>query len=514
MSFFNSIKRLFGFGEDDFEEEIGIDATVTPRSALSADSAAENGDEGSGNVGDGDAEVPAPEETPVNIDAIFEHVLKVFNESLPPFIKESVDAEAQRKYLYDTLNESVKVHLENVRTGIAQRMEFEKRREMTQLRKQLHEAGEKARRNEESSGEWKRQQLSAERQKRALAERIHDLENTINELQAEREQFELENKSLVNRLRVCSVQDEDVTALRQQVIDLQEQLDNVDAGKVVASSEAPAEGNVITDEELQIMKTKQEMADSMINDLNSTASQLKQELAAMEQRNAELTLQVEQAESDRSADAAKIEGYEKELGEMSQKMKLLSDELQATQQELSAANENLSMMDTIHEQLEKLDEIIEKKNSRIKELQEQNEALKKRNDSLGDELMSLKKTIESNLLSQARFENEMQKVIDGLKDELARVPRYGSAVEEPTVDQLDMPGISDRGRKKNRKASSPQPSLKISAIDESLESTDWLVATPPEGTPTLPGMSNDSDFGYKEPTHKTPPENDAQMSLW
>ncbi|MBD5245131.1 MAG: hypothetical protein HDS55_00055 [Barnesiella sp.] len=506
MSFFNSIKRMFGFGEDDIEEEIGIDATVTPRSAMVNDVTE---DESTEQAVD-ETTVDLPEETPVNIDGIFEHVLKVFNETLPPFLKESVDAEAQRKFLYDTLDESVKKHLEEVRASMSERMEQVKLQEMTRLRKQLHEAGEKAKKNEETAGERKRQQLSAERQKRALTERIHDLENKINELHAEREQFELENKSLVNRLRVYSVQDEDVNVLREQVISLQEQLKNAAGRPEGDSATQPVEGTVVSDQEMEQLKMKQEMADTMINDLNRTAAELRQQLAAEQDNSAQLSSLVNQAEQTHNDDVDKLSSCQQQIDEMSRNMALLSEELQATQQELAEANENLSMMDEIREQLEKLDEIMGKKNARIKDLQSQNEQLKKRNDSLTDELISLKKTIESNLISQARSESELQREIETLRDELARVPGNRNVIDEG--DTLDIPMMADRPRRRGRK--SQQPSVKISAIDESLESTDWLVATPPKGTPTLPGISADTEFGYKEPVHKTPPENDAQMSLW
>lgn len=506
MSFFNSIKRAFGFGEDDFEEEIGIDATVTPRNTIHSESAQAKSSDDSGSAahhaGDADAT-----ETEVNVDEIFEHVLTVFNSSLPPFIKESVDTDAQRKYLYDTLSESVKEHLDKVRDSIARRLEINKQREMTELRQQLHEAGEKARKTEESSGEWKRQQLSAERQKRAMAERIHDLENKINELQAEREQLELENKSLVNRMRVISVQDEDVTALRERVAELQEQL------KTAAATPAPVEGTVLSDEEMKQLKVKQEMADSMLNELNRTAAELRCQLAAEQQRVAELTAQVEQGEKERALDASKIVGYESEIKNLGSQMTMLTDELESVQAELSDANDNLAMMVEIQHQLEKLEDIIGKRNARIKELQAENESLRKRGEMQTDEILSLKKTIESNLLSQARSESEMQKVIDGLKDELARVPVHSA--EPAPQDNLDMPPIATpqkyRHRRNSRKS---EPQVKISAIDDSLESTDWLVSTPPEGAPGIPGMFNDSDFGYHEPNHKNPPENDAQMSLW
>ena len=160
MSLFNSIKRVLGFGDDDIEEEIGIDATVTPINAtrqMARDDAQADDDSDSDHL---DASAATEEELPsIAPDEIFEHVLKIFNESLPTFIKESIDTEAQRKYLYETLDQSIKTHLSEVQNRLAEQMERRKRFEMDQLRKQLHEAGEKAKKTEESSGEWKKQQV-------------------------------------------------------------------------------------------------------------------------------------------------------------------------------------------------------------------------------------------------------------------------------------------------------------------------------------------------------------------
>ena len=536
MSLFNSIKRVLGFGDDDIEEEIGIDATVTPINAtrqMARDDAQADDDSDSDHL---DASAATEEELPsIAPDEIFEHVLKIFNESLPTFIKESIDTEAQRKYLYETLDQSIKTHLSEVQNRLAEQMERRKRFEMDQLRKQLHEAGEKAKKTEESSGEWKKQQLSAERQKRALAERVHDLENKINELQAEREQFELENKSLVNKIRVYSVQENDMDHLRDEVTSLRKQLlearngggeaPDADSDQLVtmqseleslrsklAEAEqklADAENHVsVSPQEMEQIQMKQNMSDSMINDLNRTASELRQQLSAEQQHVAELNAQLEKAHMEHSQDSATIVGYEKELNEMTKKMTLLSQELQSTQSELNDANENLALIDQIQQQIEKLDAVINKKNERIKDLQAEIESLQNRIATRDNEIASLKKTIESNLMSQAQSETELQKTIDSLKDQLSRQPKQPSV---DTPDHLDLPPVMEKPRRRGRKAASQ---VKISAIDDSLESTDWLVAAPPAGTPPLPGVTPESEFGYKEPSHKNPPENDAQMSLW
>ena len=56
---------------------------------------------------------------------------------------------------------------------------------------------------------------------------------------------------------------------------------------------------------------------------------------------------------------------------------------------------------------------------------------------------------------------------------------------------------------------------KISAIDETLDSTEWLIATPPKGmVAKTTGIASDADFGYQEPPRKPTPDNAAQMSLF
>lgn len=70
------------------------------------------------------------------------------------------------------------------------------------------------RRAEERGEDTRQQHLSAERQKRALTERVRDLEKQLSDITAEREQFELENKTLVNRVRLLPFRKETPTPSR------------------------------------------------------------------------------------------------------------------------------------------------------------------------------------------------------------------------------------------------------------------------------------------------------------
>ena len=59
----------------------------------------------------------------------------------------------------------------------------------------------------------------------------------------------------------------------------------------------------------------------------------------------------------------------------------------------------------------------------------------------------------------------------------------------------------------------PKPAVKISAIDELMDSTDWFIA--PEPVPLKKDPEVEEDFGYKEPpARKASRDEDKQLSLW
>ena len=69
--------------------------------------------------------------------------------------------------------------------------------------------------------------MSSERQKRALSARLHDLEVLVTSFEAEKEQYELENRSLINKLKASNVVDGDFEALKNENIRLQRELSDV-----------------------------------------------------------------------------------------------------------------------------------------------------------------------------------------------------------------------------------------------------------------------------------------------
>lgn len=119
---------------------------------------------------------------------LLDAIASVMNAQLPPFAAECIDVEAQRNFLARELGQALEEFTEAMN---ARQREFTGKRE-----------------------EHKAALLSEQRQRRALADRNHDLEARIEELTAEIDQHKLTISSMMNKIRVAEVNDNDSAALR------------------------------------------------------------------------------------------------------------------------------------------------------------------------------------------------------------------------------------------------------------------------------------------------------------
>lgn len=119
---------------------------------------------------------------------LLDAIASVMNSQLPPYAAECIDIEAQRNFLARELGQALEEFTETLN---ARQREFTGKRE-----------------------EHKAALLSEQRQRRALADRNHDLEARIEELTAEIDQHKLTISSMMNKIRVAEVNDNDSAALR------------------------------------------------------------------------------------------------------------------------------------------------------------------------------------------------------------------------------------------------------------------------------------------------------------
>ena len=147
------------------------------------------------------------------------------------------------------------------------------------------------------------------------------------------------------------------------------------------------------------------------------------------------------------------------------------------------------MLNEIQAMVEKFEGVKKDKDAKISELSMINKKLE-------GEIDSLKTTLSQNMMDNANTISVLQQEIASLKN---------VSLENESIDEID------------DKQNNDEKPLKISAIDMSLDNTDWLSPFPSEDEIKANDIVSDSDssFGYKPPVKKNnPPEDSGQMSLW
>lgn len=546
MSFAKRLKRAFGFSDSEMDEEEleGIDARVTPlrdrreqQAALlqpAENASASLSGSTSGSVSGGGE---TPLETPCEVsregvetpsaetletvaeegllpDAIFESVVKIFNESLPDFLRNSVDEQSQREYLYRALDSSMKEYIAGLDERASRRCDRRFEDERRSMHVELESMRRKMQQDETDCSESKKLQLSAERQKRALNERLHDMEKQLDVLKAENEQYVLENKSLLNKLRVSAV-----TGCSGEMDDAL-----VDKFTELVSAQESLTAELAAQKELT----------------DKAEREAKENLMALDMNRRKLTETVEKWQ----ADTAAMEQLQADYGK-------LQIEAGALREELADANDKLKVIEQMNEQLDSLEEA-RKHNTSVQRQQkdeimaqaERIAALEKEKSlyaatleakensirSLEDLTESLRKTIESNLYEHAQSESVLRSEINRLNQLVSADRKHAEPYTAPQTvnvfasepdntgdDALEvstatgMPVMAE-GEVKRKTRRGRKPKVKISAIDDTLENTDWLLSTPPVSKKVADKTPD--EFGYREPDRKVTPDHPAQMSLF
>lgn len=296
-------------------------------------------------IGSGSREGTSPAEPAATEDAnldeltlsMFTTVVEVFNQALPSFLREAVDPEAQKRFIYTRLENSVKEQLQLMSVQAKEKCEASWQQRQVALRAEVETIKEKLRQSEERQNEARQAQLSAERQKRALSERVHDLESKVIQLEAEQEQIELEKKSMLNKLKVASVHEDDSAALREEVQRLKKELEAKSAEKTPASPVA--------------------------------------EVAAVAE-----VVQTGVPQEDYDRLMAENESLKRSLA-------MTGEELESTREALDNANEDLKMAVELQAQMEKFEDVKKRQDSRIN-------SLKKKNSELNSIVAELKAEVE------------------------------------------------------------------------------------------------------------------------
>lgn len=463
MSFFNKISRMFGFGSDsdgdEFTDEPADGEATSPVPV--------------GDVERQDevplADVPTlPEIDPDMKARIFEGVVDIFNKSLPDFLARSVDPAAQRRLLLEALDKSASDYLNSLMLAAEQYAEKKLKAAVDAAHRESEKLKTDMTQLEQQRSSLREAQLSADRRRRALSDRVNDLEGKLATAEAEREQFELENKSLLNKLKVADVQPALVEDLTKEVERLKAALATGGAGEIAATADGGASEKIeaLEKENAELVQVK--------TDLEKSVEELTQRAGTLEKEKTELEHVWNEAEKK----AASLEGDIQGLRQQQELSQGMYDDLQskfvgerdgrvAAERKLAEAESMLDQLNQFQEQLGQIEEVIRKRDERIEKLKNTNHRLRDDNESL-----------------RRRLEEE---------DANLFAPQPSS---ERTIEPLDEDLRNE-----------------LSAIEDDFECPGWFVAA--SGPGPMPLHTEDPNFGYQEPVRKPrKPESDAQLSLF
>lgn len=478
MSFISSVRRALGFpgdfdNDDELEDdELNDDDELVDDPDPILEELAASGDTSLDSSSGGSSLPPLSDEEIKAFSAgFFDSVLKYFNSHQPELVQRCLDLDAQRALIIAEIDSDVRASLHSLTNAACRRGESlwaEKQQRMGAELMKLKSEYNSVRQQRE---EFQSAQLSATRQKRALNDRIRDLESQVMTLVAEREQYQLENRSMASRLR------------------------NIDEA---ATAPAPTDVNATSSLKARIKELTEALSESeaKVKVATDEAANLKKQL--------ETTAAINSGD-DLQPDASDTLNELKELQESIEPLRRLKDAAEAKVIELTKENKQ--------------------SDATIASLQKR----------LGDEAMAaesalaeidrLKSTIETNLYAHAEAEAELRNEIKRL-NELIVAPRPQQIADSQTAYDNDRPEQAKRKKKKRKSKhdySAQLPEIadhdtdtqhvKISAIDELMDSTDWFVA--PEPVPLKKDPEVEENFGYKEPAKKNDaPEDDRQLTLW
>lgn len=477
MSFLNKMKRAFGINERDDLEYSGQELLQQPVAESSESSE------------------PRDEKTlgGVRIDVlsteIFSAVVDLFNEIQPEFVSKCLNTREQSKYILSSIDAGVRKSLEEALSDTRRKVELETAVERKELSAQLEKLKAQYSALEEQRNNFQNEQLSATRQKRALNERVHDLEAQVASLSAEKEQFELESMSMQNKLRALSItmksengDSADTDRIQQIVAEnarLKEQLAELEKHSNERLRDLDG-----ADKRLKIVR---EERDRLQADLNT----LKMNLDFAEKSERRTLSELSDA-NDALEELQKKYDSSKMAADSLAKLQIRFDEKERIIVDLRDTNRSLEDRLT---SLEHIDSENKQFSGQIKELNESHtRELNAVTKAAEDEIAELKAQL-------AQKESELNAVRASLAESMttsADKPKRGRKPKAPKPEQNDKPA--------------KKPTPRISAIDELIDESEWLVAPSPDEKPKTPSTpEEDDDFGYKAPPKKAKMADDSKQ---
>ena len=456
MGFFNKLKSALGYSDSEYDEDDELDgfnpAHRTPyvnpfkKDETMPDlSDLEQPAEAAPTAVAEVKSAPVAEVEEKLPDGVFDGIITIINGNLPEFVRDCIDIEKERKAVSVAMGPKFRDYVLNLRRTSLEEARTQWIDERNALTGKLAQSNQRADEAVRKASEIKDRLMSEERQRRAIVERSHDLEARIADLEAQHEQEQLQNKGLLNKIKVMQLQvtdsqkdAEEITRLNKlindqrtrlaKIVDLEAQIAELNAEndslkRQLDEMQQSAEAQEIVDE----YKSKMEVANALINELRSTAAAKEQEAKAL-----------------------------------SEKLVVATNEITGLQDDLKAAQEELEIAAEIQEKIEQFEVIKERKDAEIRNL---------RNQLAQSKDADVAAASANSALAQSRSECDALKAqLAELQKKVAEQAEVSRAHDVDTANQIDRLKTTADKAEKARKAMSGE-------LDEARARVDELTAT-------------------------------------
>ena len=456
MGFFNKLKSALGYSDSDYDEDDELDGFnpahrtpyVNPFKKDETMPDLSDLEQPAEAAPTAVAEVrssPVAEVEEKLPDGVFDGIITIINGNLPEFVRDCIDIEKERKAVSVAMGPKFRDYVLNLRRTSLEEARTQWIDERNALTGKLAQSNQRADEAVRKASEIKDRLMSEERQRRAIVERSHDLEARIADLEAQHEQEQLQNKGLLNKIKVMQLQvtdsqkdAEEITRLNKlindqrtrlaKIVDLEAQIAELNAEndslkRQLDEMQQSAEAQEIADE----YKSKMEVANALINELRSTAAAKEQEAKAL-----------------------------------SEKLVVATNEITGLQDDLKAAQEELEIAAEIQEKIEQFEVIKERKDAEIRNL---------RNQLAQSKDADVAAASANSALAQSRSECDALKAqLAELQKKVAEQAEVSRAHDVDTANQIDRLKTTADKAEKARKTMSGE-------LDEARARVDELTAT-------------------------------------
>ena len=545
MAFFKKLKAVFGFGDEDSDEELNekflpYEAQhrtpyINPfkKEEATNKTMEENIKQGEEQADAATTTTAAPrtanyelEELPVEM---YNGVLAIINSTIPTFVRECLDVEAEKRAIAKALGP----HIKNAMLKACRQIEEDARSywdaERAEMANRIEQAEARGKEAIESAKLAQTKAASAEAQRKAVSERCHSLENRVAELEAECEQFSLENKSLVNKIKVAQVHADDAAHYREEAEELRRQIAELKekpTAESLAEVEAKWSGEVAKLQ--QEIATKDADIDALAKKAEETASQLASTREELNEALATLDIANEvQEQVDKLSD--QLKARDAKIAAMREQWDKKEAEAVRNYNEVNNANLDLKLQyDLLKAEAQKLRDTLadaeKDKEDAIADLQQHlikaekdNEMLKNRIVSLNEEAENAKKqSVENDSAREERAE-DMKKQLEAAAMLIER--------RDATIKQLTDKVNAMEGEISYARVSDSENRLKIKQLTAELEkersrskdATEIAAEEQPAeekqpvAEPTAPKKRTTRKTAKKDKTEELPSNNDVAM---